>query len=116
VSAAGDRLEIETVLLNGLPVVRVRGEVDLRSSPHLRDAVLEAGSARPRRLIVDLSQVGHMDSSGVGTLVYLKRELERAGGKIVLAGLQERVRSVLEITQLERFFTIAATVDEAARS
>ena len=68
---------------------------------------------RPQRLIIDLTHVGYMDSSGVGTLVELKRRFEQLGGKLVLLGLQSRVRSVFEITRLDRFFVIARDLNEA---
>ncbi len=96
-------------------VVILHGEVDLRSSPRLRGALLELLEDRPARLIIDLVGVTYMDSSGVGTLVEIKRRVEQAGGKLVLIGMQQRVRSVFEITRLDRFFTIAASADEARR-
>ena len=79
-----------------------------------RDGRWQALAARPARLILDLTEVGYMDSSGVGTIVEAKRHADRQGGRVVLANLQARVRSVLEITQLDRFFVIAASL-EAAR-
>jgi anti-sigma B factor antagonist len=109
------RLTIDTVRQADQHVVRLSGEVDLRSSPQLRNVLLDVLAAKPRRLIVDLAQVGYMDSSGVGTLVEIKRLIERGAGQIVLAGLQPRVRSVFEITQLDKFFRIAASVDEVGR-
>ncbi len=108
-------LRIATADVEGQPVVRVSGEVDLRTSPQLREALLNVLESRPRRLIVDLAEVRYMDSSGVGTMVEIKRLIERNGGRIVLAGLQPRVRSVFEVTQLDRFFEIANNVAEAAR-
>ncbi len=109
-------LKVEQTAINDRPVVRVRGDVDLRTSPQLREQLLESSRQVAGTLLVDLSEVNYMDSSGVGTLVYVKREIERAGGRITLCGLQPRVRSVFEITHLDKFFTIVGSVDEAARS
>lgn len=100
----------------GRPVVRIGGEVDLHSSPAVRDALLKLIEDRPERLIVDLADVSYMDSSGVGTLVELKRRVERAGGKMVLSGLQQRVLSVFEITRLDRFFVIKPDLAEARKA
>lgn len=94
-------------------IVSLHGEVDLRSSPKLRADLLEHVAARPQRLVLDLTGVTYMDSSGVGTLVEIKRHIEQARGKLVLIGLQPRVRSVFEITRLDRFFVIRNTADEA---
>jgi len=108
-----DGLRIETLAGQHGELVRVSGEVDLRSSPQLRNRLLRIAESRPRRLILDLSGVSYMDSSGVGTMVEIKRLIEQVGGQVVLAGLQPRVRSVFEITQLDRFFRIVGSVSEA---
>jgi len=94
-------------------VVRLSGEIDLRTSPTLHARLLELVEARPKQLVIDLAGVSYVDSSGVGTLVDVKRQMEKRGGRVTLVGLQERVRSVLEITRLDTFFTIKASVDEA---
>lgn len=112
-SNESDGLKIETSAVESGQIVRVDGEVDLRTSPQLRSLLLQLIEGRPARLIIDLAQVGYMDSSGVGTMVEAKRLVERKGGRVVLANLQPRVRSVFEITQLDQFFTIAASVEEA---
>lgn len=96
------------------PIVCVRGEIDLRSSPELLSRLVEVSDALPPRVVVDLSAVSYVDSSGVGTLVQVKRRIDRKGGRIILSGLQPRVRSVFEITKLDKFFTITDSLDAAA--
>lgn len=108
-------LDIKTVMADGAPVIHVAGEVDLRTSPRLRVQLLEAAGKAQGPFLVDLSGVSYMDSSGVGTMVFVKRELERGGRRLVLIGLQSRVRSVLEITHLDKFFTIVPSINEAPR-
>lgn len=107
------QLQVDITLETGGAVAQLRGEIDLRSSPKLRAALLQVADRKPTRVIVDLAGVTYVDSSGVGTLVEFKRRLERAGGKVVLSGLQPRVRSVFEITKLDQFFMIAGSIDEA---
>ena len=97
--------------------MRLKGEVDLRSSPELRKRLSELVEGRtPRLVILDLSGVEYVDSSGVGTIVELKRRALRTGGDVVLVGLQPRVRSVFEITRLDKFFKIAQSIDEARQA
>lgn len=109
-------LQVTTSTANDRLVVNVCGEVDLRTSPQLRAALLESAQKTTGSLLVDLSGVSYMDSSGVGTMVYVKRQVERDGRRLVLVGLQPRVRSVLEITHLDKFFTIAQSIDEVTES
>lgn len=108
-----DGLKIDTTVRDDGHIIRVTGEVDLRTSPHLRNRLLQLIEKHPKRLVIDLANVSYMDSSGVGTMVEIKRRLERSGGQVILAGLQPRVRSVFEITQLDKFFDIVEDVDKA---
>lgn len=97
----------------GATIATVTGEVDMHTSPRLRAALLDLAAKSSGPLLIDLSACSHMDSSGVGTMVFLKREIERRLRKLYLVGLQPRVRGVFEITNLDRFFNIVRTVEEA---
>ncbi len=113
---ASNSISINTTRRGPAHVVQIGGEVDLQSAPKLRAALDEVLKQTPAQLVIDLAGATYIDSSGVGTIVYLKREVERVGGKLVLSGLQPRVRSIFEITQLDRFFQIAGTLEEALRA
>ncbi len=107
---------IETLDAAGT-LVRVSGDVDLQTSPTLRDKLLSLlETTAAKRLVIELSSVAYMDSSGVGTLVDLKRRVEKVGGKVLLVGMQARVRNVFEITRLDRFFVILNSLDEARKA
>jgi anti-sigma B factor antagonist len=97
-------------------VVVLSGDVDLHHSPALHAALVEVAGNRPKRLMVDLSGVPYMDSSGVGTLVEVFRRVTAYRGKMVLFGLTPRVRSVFEITKLDRFFTICESEAQATQA
>lgn len=113
-SEASPPFELQITNESGTTIVRPAGEIDLHNSPSLRTALLALAERKPPRVIIDLSGVTYVDSSGVGTLVEFKRRQERGGGgKVILAGLQPRVRSVFEITKLDQFFVIVGSVDEA---
>jgi len=109
-------LDIRTSREPDATIVKISGEVDLRTSPQLRDVFLELLETKPQRVILDLTGVGYVDSSGVGTIVELKRRAMQDNGTVILVGLQARVRSLFEITRLDKFFTITATVDEARQA
>jgi len=109
----GEPVEIRVSQPPPRAVVHLAGEIDMRSAPTVQGSLLDLTRGPLERIVLDLSGVNYIDSSGVGTLVVLKREIEKLRAKIVLAGLQPRVKSVFEITRLDRFFTIANSVDEA---
>lgn len=101
---------------DGTTIVELAGDIDMHQSPSLHAALVELVLARPKKLILNLSGVPYMDSSGVGTLVEVFRRVSSYKGAMILCGLTTRVRSVLEITKLDRFFTICQTEEEAAKA
>lgn len=100
----------------GAAIVVLAGEVDFNQSHKLLDALNVVVERRPQRLVVDLSAVEYMDSSGLGTLVKVFQQVNAYKGKMVLVGMNERVRSAFQITRLDQFFAIHQTVDEALQA
>lgn len=94
-------------------IASIRGEVDLHNSPELRTEILDLlVKNSPMRLILNLSQVPYMDSSGCAVLVEALRRIKPAGGRVFLVALQPRVKGLLEIARLGSIFNIVD--DEAA--
>ncbi|MGD9692049.1 MAG: STAS domain-containing protein [Phycisphaerales bacterium] len=89
------------------------GDVDLHRSPALRERLKRVAQQKPRRLIVDLSHVPYMDSSGVATLVEAMQITRRQSTTLVLCGMQDRVRSIFEIAKLNSVFKIVPDRDAA---
>jgi len=94
-------------------VVSLRGAVDLHHTPEVHRTLVSACEQKPRRLVINLTDVTYMDSSGIGTLVEVFRRVNAYNGDLALCGMNERVHSVFEITKLDRFFKIFATESEA---
>ena len=67
----------------------------------------------PNRLVVDLSKVSYIDSSGLAVLIEAMQNVEAYGGRFFLAGLQENVRPIFEIARLDQVFIIFPHVDAA---
>ncbi len=96
----------------GVCSLAVAGEIDLASAPVLKGALLARLSVGATRLVLDLSGVTHMDSTGLGVLVGVQRRLPEDGA-IAIAGATPAVRSLFELTGLDRCFELFATVDAA---
>jgi anti-sigma B factor antagonist len=102
---------------DGAHIVHVAGEVDLFTAPALREHLLSVIDSGAERIVVDLSGVGFLDSSGLGVLVgALKRLAETGQGRLLLAAAQQPVDRIFEITGIARVFTVLPTVDEALRA
>lgn len=95
------------------PVVAVSGEVDLHAVPGFRVAVEDAESRASRHVIlVDLSEVGFMDSSGLGVLIGRHRDLAENGGELrIVAG--KAAMKILRLTSLDTVFSIYDSREEA---
>ena len=96
-------------------VVVVAGELTLREAPEFHSDLLELCEESPKILVVELSEVSFIDSSGVGTLTDVFRKMNKRGGRLALVGLRKMVRSVFEITRLDQFLAIFDTEEEALR-
>jgi anti-sigma B factor antagonist len=68
---------------------------------------------KPTRLVVDLSAVSYIDSSGLAVLIEGMQNVDAYGGKFILAGLQDNVKPIFEIARLDRVFIIFPDVDSA---
>ncbi|GMU34030.1 MAG: hypothetical protein AMXMBFR20_19020 [Planctomycetia bacterium] len=97
-------------------IVSLEGDVDLHHSPALHAALVEVAGERPKRLVLDMSGVPYIDSSGVGTFVEVFRRVTAYKGKMIFFGLNDRVRSVFEITKLDKFFVICQNEDQATQA
>ena len=93
-------------------VVRLQGEIDLYNTSALKEALAEALERGPRRLVVDLSGVTFIDSTGLGALVEAKQQLGGADG-LALAAPGLEARRALQISGLDRVFAVHETVESA---
>lgn len=89
------------------------GAIDLHVSPEIRNALLELIDQRPKRLIVDLSRVPYVDSSGIAVLILAMQSTAEYGGRFMLAGAQEAVRIILESARLDQYFKLYPDIDAA---
>ena len=93
-------------------IVEVGGEVELHSANQLRDELLRAGAVEYPCVVVDLSRVTFIDSTGLGVLVgALKRVREK--GELSLVCPQRQVRRVFEITGLTKVFPMFDRLEDA---
>jgi anti-sigma B factor antagonist len=107
------QLSIDHRLHGEMVIVTVSGEIDVLSSGQLREylhALIKDGRVH---LVVDLSGVEFLDSTGLGVLVAVHHRLQASDGSMVFVGATERVRNVFHITRLTRVFPLFDTLDEA---
>lgn len=91
-------------------VVRLGGDVDLHSSPKARQAILDCLKQKSP-LLVDLSAVSYMDSSGVASLVEGFQVAKKQGTEFGLAAVAVPAMNVLKLARLDRVFPIHASIE-----
>jgi len=106
-------LEVSSANQGGAWVVSARGEVDLMGTPTLKAELRAVQAKAPKRIVVDLSGVAYMDSSGLATLVECMQAARKQGFSLVLCGLQPRVKAIFDIAKLTLVFTIVPTLAAA---
>lgn len=94
-------------------VLPLEGEIDLSISPQIASSIKKMIEKRPARVVVDLSRVPYIDSSGLAVLIDGMQTVEEYGGRLMLAGLHEEVRAILETARLDRVFLTFPHVDAA---
>jgi anti-sigma B factor antagonist len=98
---------------DGTEVVNVVGEIDIYTAPRLRELLIELASKGNYQLIVNLEEVGFLDSTGLGVLVGGLKRVRPHDGSLDLVCTQERILKIFRITGLTKVFGIYQTVDQA---
>lgn len=97
-------------------IVDVEGQLIVGNRQELKQKVLDEIERGERKFLVDFSQTGYIDSSGLGVLVSLSKKIREAGGELRLANLNDDLKTLFELTKLDTLFHIAGTRDEALKN
>jgi anti-sigma B factor antagonist len=99
--------------VGGYPVVAVRGEIDVYSAPALKDALTALLTPETSAVVVDLTEVGFLDSTGLGALVAARTSATDADVRLPIVSDRDRILKLFRITGLDGVFEIFPTVDAA---
>ncbi len=97
----------------GLTIARLEGDLDIATTPALRERLLGVLSHGVRLLVIDLSGVSFCDASGLAVLIGTQRRARARGITVRLAAPRPQTAKLLRITGLDRSFTICATLADA---
>jgi anti-sigma B factor antagonist len=106
-------VDVEQLSDEAIAVVRVQGTLDRFSGPYLKDVLVRAVEAGNTELVVDLSEVGSVDSSGLGVLVGTLKLARRAGGDLRITGASHRLTTTIERLSLDQLLRQHTTVQDA---
>jgi anti-sigma B factor antagonist len=105
-------VELNSRTENGIRVLDISGRFDSYEAPNVTNWLNDA----PSFVVVNMQQVGFIDSSALAVLVKGLKRSRQEGGDLILYGLQQPVRVIFELTRLDKAFQIFATQDEALQA
>ena len=106
-------LRLQTYQLEATTVVQVAGDIELSNASQLKSDLRSACEQDACRVVVDMSEVTFIDSTGIGVLVGALKRTREQNGSFALICPQPRVRRVFEITGLLQVMPLFNTIDEA---
>jgi len=94
----------------------VSGDIDINSAPLIRKELEKVLSGKKAKVLVNLKDVSYVDSSGLATLVELLKNIRAYGGKLKVCNMAAKIKTLFEITKLDRLFEILPSEDDAVKS
>lgn len=106
-------LEVRVSVQGGVPIIRLDGELDLFTAPPFQRRLTEQSAAHPAGVVVDLSGVAYIDSTGLGILIRAARELT---GDLAVVSPRDRVTRLFQAVSGQENLRVYPTLTEALRS
>jgi len=106
-------LDISTENVGAGCTIALNGEVDVYTSPRLRQELTDVVEAGCVNIVVDLENLSFIDSSGLGALVSVLRRVKERGGTLRLVCTKDSILKIFRITGLDKVFPVFTTVAEA---
>lgn len=97
----------------GLTVCYVEGEIDINTSPAIKKSFDNLIGSKTPKIVINLSKVSYVDSSGLATLVEILKNMRSYGGRLRLSNMPPKIKGLFEITKLEKLFEIIVDEKEA---
>ncbi len=98
-----------------ITIIGVTGHLIVANRQELKHIVLERLGTGDREFLIDFEKTGYIDSSGLGVLVSLSKKVRERGGELRLAGLNEDLRTLFQLTKLDSLFSIVDSREEGLR-
>ncbi len=109
-------MEFEILKKEGHTVIKVTNKkLDTAIAPELKSELVVLGNEGEKNIILDLSQCGYVDSSGLSSILVANRLCEDAIGTFILCGLQPDVEHLIQISMLHTVLIITKDVEEAEK-
>ena len=109
-------MEIIEEMQNDINIYRLIGRLDSNTSQGFEQKLFQAISEGAKNMVVDFKDIDYISSAGLRVILKANKALQREDGRIMLCSMQDYVRQLFEITGIDSFVTIVATMDDALKA
>jgi anti-sigma B factor antagonist len=109
-------MNIELVDYKGRKVLALSGDIDMYSSPELREQLMSLINKKVAYLSVDLKAVSYIDSSGIATFVEGLKCMKSYGGKLQFFSIPQGILEIFRFSKLDKVFEIYGNIEDAVNS
>ena len=107
------RFETTAEIVSGVRVVAVRGELDIATSPGVRELLSDAATDGARPLVIDLGECEFIDSTGFAALLHGAKPVQNGESHVAIVSPGGDVRRILELTAIDKTIPVFETLDQA---
>ncbi|MFH1655101.1 MAG: STAS domain-containing protein [Candidatus Omnitrophota bacterium] len=100
---------------NGVTILEVEGDIDLNSSPTMREKFDELIKNNISKIIINFQDVSYIDSSGLATVIEMLQRLKKSQGQLRLSNLSEKLKNLFEITKIDKLFQMYSSEEDALK-
>lgn len=101
---------------NDISIFRVQGDIDINTAPEIKVSLDRKMGDSDNKIVINLADVGYIDSSGLATLVEILKNLRARGGSLKITNVPVKVRGLFEITKLDKLFDLVSDEKEAVNA
>lgn len=98
---------------NNIYVIELDGELDLYNAYKVKTLYTKMAEKGINSIILDLANLDYLDSSGLGSMIYIFSDLKKHDGKMSLCHLNGAPKNLIQMTRLDKLFLIADTIEES---
>ena len=109
-----ENFEIKIANSESYSIISIVGQADMLVVDRLDKAFNDLINTKSSKIIVDLNDLSFICSIAISSLIRAHRECKKCNGELVLAGMSDVIMRLLQTTQLDSFFTLYSTVENAA--
>jgi anti-sigma B factor antagonist len=109
-------MNIEIREYKGKKIIALSGDIDMYSSPELREKLMGLIKKKIHALFVDFNKVSYIDSSGIATFVEGLKGMKSYGGRLRFFGVPVRIMDIFNFSKLDKVFEIYGNIEDAFNS